>query len=170
MNKHLIIWWSEWSGFYLAFILSETGFYFWKLKSFMRKLKKQSYIFLRIVVFHNSLLPILFSTVIKAIFSKNLIHWDLKVHCTFIGKRTLANRVFAYLAYSKSRILQFAVLHFNLTSVLTNTSFQFSEYVKQSWRLKCTYTLQQSVIQILRATMLYVSGSLSYEFETCYCF
>ena len=67
----------QWSGFCVAFILSETGFYFWKLESFMRKLKKQSCIFLRIVVFHYYLLPVCLSTVIKAIFSNNLIHLEI---------------------------------------------------------------------------------------------
>ena len=74
MIKHLIM---NDLVFCFAFILAETGFYFWKLKSFLRKLKKQSYIFLRIVVFYNSILPTCFSTVIKAIFSNNLIHLEI---------------------------------------------------------------------------------------------
>ena len=74
------------------------------------------------------------------------------------------------MAHSKSQILQISVLDFILTNTLTKTQFQFSEYVKQSWELKCRYTLQQSVAQILRATMLYVSCPLSDGFETYYSF
>ena len=72
------------------------------------------------------------------------------------------------MTYSKSQILPSAVLDFILTSTFMNTSFQFCEYVKQSLEFKRTYTLQQSVIQILRATLLYVSCSLSGGFETYY--
>ena len=36
-----------------------------------------------------------------------------------------------YATYSKSKILQIAVLDYFLISMFTNTLFQFSEYVKQ---------------------------------------
>ena len=69
------------------------------------------------------------------------------------------------MTYSESQILPSAVLDFILSSTFMNTSFQ---YVKQSLEFKHTYTLQQSVIQILRATLLYVSCSLSCGFEIYY--
>ena len=41
------------------------------------------------------------------------------------------SRVRMYVTYSKSKILQIAVLDYFLTRTLTNILFQFPEYVKQ---------------------------------------
>ena len=59
------------------------------------------------------------------------IYWRLN----YIGDHTIlrpasTNRVRAYVTYSKSQILQVAVLDDFLTSTFTNTTFQFPEYVK----------------------------------------
>ena len=45
--------------------------------------------------------------------------------------QALTNHARAYVTYSKSKILEFAVLDYFLTSTLTNTLFQFPEYVKE---------------------------------------
>ena len=46
--------------------------------------------------------------------------------------QALTNRIHAYMTYSKSQILQTAVLDYFLASTFMYTPFQFPEYVEQS--------------------------------------
>ena len=46
--------------------------------------------------------------------------------------QALTNCTQAYVANSKSKILQIAVLDYFVTSMFTNTTFQFPEYKNQS--------------------------------------
>ena len=70
-------------------------------------------------------------------------------------EQVLTNRLRAYVTYSKSQILQVALLDYSLTSTFTNILFQFPEYVKQSLEKKRTYIKQQSVRQIFKITNLF---------------
>ena len=85
------------------------------------------------------------------------------------------SRVRAYVTDSKSKILQIAVLDYFLTSTLTNTLFQFPEYVKQLQEIRHTFILKQFVRQILKTNdvtcfSFYVLCPSSYDFKSCYSF
>ena len=74
----------------------------------------------------------------------------------------------AYVMYSKLEILQIAILDYFLTSILSNTLFQFPEYVKQPYQIRHTCTLKQSVCQIVKTNNVtcfsfYVFCPLSYD-------
>ena len=89
--------------------------------------------------------------------------------------QALTNCVRAYLTYSKSKILQIVVLDYFLTSTLTNTLFQFPDYVKELYEIRHTCTLKQSVRQILKTNNMtgfsfHVLCPLFYDFKSCYSF
>ena len=86
---------------------------------------------------HNSILLIAYNILIGY---KNLeflhfltrLNYEEKVKDFLRYAQALTNHVCAYVTYSKSYILQIAILDFISASMFMNTPFQVAEYMKQS--------------------------------------
>ena len=71
---------------------------------------------------------------------------------TNIHLQALTNCARAYITYLKSQILKVSVLDYFLRSTFMSTTFQFSEYLKQSLENKRTCMKQQSVWHTFKTT------------------